>query len=64
MGNGPQKVVSSAYDSAKNMMGVGLGSKYNPIKAAAVVDDDEEEKTNADGHQIIQARVVNEDPFV
>jgi hypothetical protein len=54
MGNEPKSSVSSAYDSAKKMMGVGLGSKYNPIKAAAVVDD-EEEKTNSDGHQIIQA---------
>jgi len=35
------------------MFGVGLGSKFNPIKASAVVDD-EEEKTN-DGHQIIKA---------
>jgi hypothetical protein len=37
------------------MFGVGLGSKFNPIKASAIVDDgDEEEKTNGD-HNIIRA---------
>lgn len=29
------------------MFGVGIGSKFNPIKAQAIVDD-EEEKTNSD----------------
>jgi hypothetical protein len=42
------------------MFGVGLGSKFNPIKASAIVDDDEEEKTN-DRPQIIRAQIVEED---
>lgn len=34
-------------EQAKNMFGMGPGTKYNPIKASAIVeDDDEEEKMN------------------
>jgi hypothetical protein len=39
------------------MFGVGLGSKFNPIKASAIVDDEEEEKTNDDG-QINSAGII------
>ena len=38
---------SNYINTAKNYLGMGPGSKYNPIKAA-VVEDDEEEKMGND----------------
>jgi hypothetical protein len=34
--------------SAKNLLGMGPGSKYDPIKANIVVSDEEEEKNPND----------------
>ena len=34
---------NSIFESAKNMMGIGVGSKFKPLKAS-VVQDDEEQK--------------------
>jgi hypothetical protein len=42
------------------MFGVGLGSKFNPIKASAIVDDEEEETINS-ASNIIRAQIVEED---
>tara|TARA_B110000285_G_scaffold57599_1_gene65819 strand:- start:134 stop:319 length:186 start_codon:yes stop_codon:yes gene_type:complete len=43
------------------MFGVGLGSKFNPIKASAVVDDGDEEEQINSGHNIIRAQIVEDD---
>lgn len=59
-----QPVTNGMISSAKNLLGMGPGSKFDPIKAAVVVDDDEdgpeeEQKTSSDNNGASRSTTID-----